>query len=198
MPNNPQNTDPQNTDLDRAMMEILTAGNSYAYSVLTAIERSLQQFHLSGSHQPCEILHSAYLRGQNLLRQGGTIDRPHAWLKATAYNIVREISRRCRRVQTTDCQVLEQSIPSHYQIDAAEFADIERDLEALRVALLQLVKKDPEGFHLLFLRYVEGLSWSEIRQQIYGDCENAPTEAALRQRLCRCKKHLRQLFHGVS
>jgi DNA-directed RNA polymerase specialized sigma24 family protein len=91
--------------LDLAIEEVLGNRNPYAYSVLSAIKRSLRQFRLSSRIEAYEILHEAYLRGKSLIRSGQTIRNPHAWLKATAFNIVRE-KYRSLKDQLTDPQLI--------------------------------------------------------------------------------------------
>ncbi len=76
------------TTFDLAIEEILGKENLSAYFTLTAIERSLRQFHLTSRIETTEVLAEAYLRGKKFLQSGQTINNPHAWLKKTAFYIL--------------------------------------------------------------------------------------------------------------
>lgn len=182
--------------LDCAIDEIVGKNNPYAYSVLITIERSLQQFHLSSRVEAYEILNEAYLRGIEFIGSGGIIKNPHAWLKGTSLNIVREKCRQLR-AQPTDPQIIEFLKEVKEESLVSQLA-LESDLETLWKAIEILAKEDPQGIILLYLRTIEGLSWQEIRFRLLQKNKNVPKEVTLRQRLSRAKKRLRRIFHEVT
>lgn len=53
---------------DQALSEILSKDNAHAYTLLTTIQRTLQQYHLDAQFEAYEILHEAYLRGKKSSR----------------------------------------------------------------------------------------------------------------------------------
>ncbi|NEQ33178.1 MAG: sigma-70 family RNA polymerase sigma factor [Leptolyngbya sp. SIO4C5] len=185
---------PSYDSLDIAVAEILEPGNPYAYSTLTTIERYLRQFHLNRFTEPAEILALAYLRGRKALRQGKQISNPHAWLKGTALNIIREHHRQAQRVLTMDADCLD-LVAQTLEEDVFESSDLSIQLRALWQALETLAQSDPAAAELLRLRFIEQLSWEEIRSYFWIQANDLPSNVALRQRVCRAKKRLRQLYH---
>lgn len=191
---------PSERELKLAVVDILNPENTHAYSVLLAIQGWLVQFKLIGRHEAHDILNEAFLRGVTYCKTKGPIARPHPWLKRTAYNIIREWSRDHRRQVPMDPQKL-----GHCLLDeegatnqlATQIA-IERQLQTLNQALRQLKREKPEEYQLLDLFHFKGLSWTEIRQLLYGNDETTPNEVALRQRLSRLRRRLRRLFHKVE
>lgn len=203
---NKKSDDPHNTPLqphsasedilDLAIEDIMGKDNPSAYATLTAIERSLRQFHLNSRMEAAEILAEAYLRGKKFLQSGQTISNPHAWLKKTAFNVIRERSRQCRKHRVEpyeEDKVLEDPITN--LVDTQE---IENDLADLRRAIKLLAKEDPEGAKLLSLKIIQGLSWQEIHDILLQKNQEAANLATLRQRASRAKKRLRHLFHSVA
>ena len=178
--------------MDYALEEILTKRNPYAYSTLTAIQRTLRQYQLSPRIEAYEVLNEAYLRGKKYLQTGKDIRNPHAWLKATAFRVV------CERRRKLVAGLLEPHL-----IDALEPDEgmnplqrqiLEEDYSTLNQALHQLREEEPEATYLLYLRTLEEWSWAEIRARLLAIHQQAPSEATLRQRGSRAKKRLRQIF----
>ena len=58
------------------------------------VQRELRNFHLHDLYGIAYILNEAYLRGQQKIQDGVTIKNPKAWIRSTAYNVIRELSRR--------------------------------------------------------------------------------------------------------
>jgi len=181
--------------LDHALDEILGKGNPYSYSVLTALERSLRQHRLSPLIEAYEILNEAYLRGKKQLQAGLTIYNPHAWLKYTGFNVIRE-RRRKQRARATDPGIVA-ALVSDQRPTPVQNSILEAEIEALHQAMEQLRDEEPEAAELLYLRTVEGWSWRQIRQWLLTQGREAPHEATLRQRGSRAKKRLRSIFHQV-
>jgi len=179
-------------DLDMAMADILEADSPYAFSTLTTIQRYLIQFHLQDRYEAAEILSEAYLRGQALIRRGTTIYNPHAWLKRTAYNIVREQARHSQR-QIPTCREALEAVPAAER-DSLGSLDLEAEIDALWQALHRLAQDDPDTMQLLVWRFLEERSWQDIRQCLQ-DRGTTVSDVALRQRASRGKKRLRQFFH---
>lgn len=184
--------------LDIAVSEILGRGNPYAYSTIATIERYLHQFHLAGRVEVFEIVTEAYLRGKRLQRQGTAIRNPHAWLKRTAYNIVREEQRRFSRHPAMQVEGLDHHCLSRQPGDTQwEQIHLDMQLEALWQAFDILTQEDPDAAQLLTWRALNNLSWKQIWAHLAEQGGEVPNEATLRQRAARAKKHLRQIFHAT-
>jgi DNA-directed RNA polymerase specialized sigma24 family protein len=134
-------------------------------------------------------LNEAYIRGCQLIDRGETIRNSSAWLRQTAYNIIREWSRYERKTIPLEEHLLE-------NLQGAVAAEvIEDDLSTLRLALQMLSAKDQQ---LLNLKIGEGFSWKQIQEawqlQGYGNL----TEASLRKRKERALIKLRKKFHALK
>lgn len=201
-PSNPRqstslsSTSPDQDILDYAIEEILGNNNPYSYSVLTSIRFRLQQFKLTARIEAHEVLCEAYLRGKKYLQSGQQISNPHAWLKKTAFNIVRERSRRLRD-HPTEPGILCDLVRDQREGPLSQQA-LREEIEAVIQALHTLRDEEPEAAELLYLRTIEKWSWQQIRQWLIDQGRTAPNEATLRQRGARAKKRLRRIFHTVT
>ncbi|MEO0455574.1 MAG: sigma-70 family RNA polymerase sigma factor [Cyanobacteria bacterium P01_A01_bin.114] len=188
---------PPQDPLDVALSEILGQGNSYAYSAIATIRRHLYSFHLTHLYEPDEILFDAYLRGKEAQRKGEIIRNPHAWLKSTAFNIIRENSRKVRR---HSCVVFEEndgkvSAPT---VDMLDTLALDHQVTLLYKALREFAKEDCHTAQLLCWRTIEQLSWDEISARLIALGEELPNNATLRQRVSRAKKRIRHILHGLG
>ncbi|WP_017299619.1 RNA polymerase sigma factor [Nodosilinea nodulosa] len=177
---------------DQALSEILGKDSPQAFYILSAIQRTLKQYRLEAQYEAYEILHEAYLRGKKKLQTGEVIHNPHAWLKATAFNVVYERKRK-HRASATDPHVLEAALPDP-RLNLMQQQLITEELDLLYQALHLLYQEDSEATCLLYLRTVKGWPWSEISQWLTALGYPAASEAALRQRASRAKRRLRDIF----
>ena len=184
--------------LDLALSEILGRGNSYAYPTLATVRRHLYQFRLMHQFEPYEILFEAYLRGKTRQRNGEIIYNPHAWLKRTAFNIVREKSRQARRQASQSYEDIEYRISAEpdYVLEAI---DLRHESDLLYIALRALSREDDHTAQLLVWRTIERLSWEQITTRLTDLGEtNVPTQATLRKRVSRAKKRMRHIMHSYG
>ena len=93
--------------IDMAIKDILTSGNPHSFSVITSIQRTLRQFHISSAVEAYEILAEAYLRGKAALQRGKEIRNPHAWLRGASLKIIRELHRKLSLQHCVDPEVLD-------------------------------------------------------------------------------------------
>lgn len=177
---------------DQALSDVLSKDNPHAYPILSAIQRTLNQYHLNTQYEAYEILHEAYLRGKKKLQAGEVIHNPYAWLKATAFNVIYERKRK-HRTSATDPQVMEAALPDP-RLNLMQQQIIVEELDLLYQALQLLHQEDPEATCLLYLRTVRDWSWSQISQWLIAEGHAAATEAALRQRASRARRRLRDIF----
>ncbi|MDB9524511.1 sigma-70 family RNA polymerase sigma factor [Oscillatoria sp. CS-180] len=180
---------------DQAIESILGKENPAAYSVFTAIKRTIRQFKLDV--EPHGLLFDAYLHGKKALQQGKEIRNPKAWLKGTAYNLAREKHRKRKKTYAYAPELMEVMF-SDEDDSPMERAILEEEILAVFQAVHQLQEEKPDIYRLIHQRVVEELSWQEI-QSIYTR-ENGGqdiSEATLRQRFSRGRKYLRSIFHRV-
>jgi predicted RNA polymerase sigma factor len=193
----PMLPNPPPTDLlDIALLEILGHGNSYAYSTIATVQRHLNAFHLTHKFHPHEILKEAYLRGKKLQRTGTTIHTPHAWLKITSFNIIREKSRqeRAHHVMVFNDHITpSRSLLSDDPLDQIARQD---DVDLLYQALKEFEQEDPQTAQLLIWRAIDQLSWEQVSDRLRSLGAEVPQNAALRQRVSRAKKRIRQIMHA--
>jgi DNA-directed RNA polymerase specialized sigma24 family protein len=170
-------------------LELQDSHSSSGRLMYVLVRRSLWQFHLQGIYSEACILNEAYIRGCELIGRGEVIRNSGAWLKQTAYNIVREWSRYERK-----------SVPleEHLLADLQDFRSpevLKDDLMTLRLAFQMLDAKDQQ---LLNLKICEGLSWKEIQERLQLQGQGHLTEALLRKRKERALTRLRKKFHALK
>ena len=184
--------------LDLALSEILGKDNSYAYSTLATVRRHLYQFRLMHQFEPYEILFEAYLRGKIRQRGGEAIYNPHAWLKRTAFNIVREKSRQAQRQSSQSYEDVEYRLGTEPEY-VLEKIDLGHEIELLYKALRTLSREDDHTAQLLVWRTIDCLSWEQITTRLadLGETE-IPTQATLRKRVSRAKKRMRHIMHSYG
>ncbi|MEO1593265.1 MAG: hypothetical protein AAFU71_18525 [Cyanobacteria bacterium J06632_22] len=189
---------PEPDTLDIALAEILGAGNSYAYSAISTVRRHLHAFHLNHLFEPNEILFEAYIRGKEVQRRGELIRNPHAWIKSTAFNIVREKSRKARQ------RVFVSYEENEYRTgdDAPNMLDkidLSHEITLLYKALREFEKENAATAQLLIWRTIDQMSWDEIETKLRAMTDgDIPNQATLRQRVARGKKRVRHILHSFG
>jgi DNA-directed RNA polymerase specialized sigma24 family protein len=194
----PRSASPSEDAFNAAALEVLGKDNPYAYTSIPFIHRTLMQFHLASQFQAHDIFNEAYVREIQFIRSGGIIQNPHAWLKRICFNIIRENSRKQRKEQLLDPELIE-LMTSLRGIEDSVISDedIEKNWQALLSSLEGLSSTDPKGARLLRLQ-AQGLSWKEIRSQLVQEDGEAPCEQTLRQQASRAKKTLRKIYHSQT
>ncbi len=177
---------------DTEFKVLLDSGSSSAHSMLAFIKRSLAQFNLTNSYSPTWVLNEAYMRGIKLMAKGEQIEKPLAWIRATAYNIIREQSRERNRF----LQLEESMIEIHVNASLAVSEEIEEEL--LKRVNLAFEKLELEEKEILILKEVKDLSWKEIQLHLILQGKEVQNEATLRKRKERALKHLRSIYHSLE
>jgi DNA-directed RNA polymerase specialized sigma24 family protein len=177
---------------DEEFQALLTPGSSCAHSMLAFVSRSLAQFNLQDSYTPTWILNEAYIRRVKQITTGETIVNPLAWVRATAYNIIREESRKNKRLVSLEENVIE----SHFNNNTIILEEeIDENFERVKFAFNRL---EPEEKQILNLKIIRGFSWKEIVQYLILEGREVPNEATLRKRKERALKNLRQIYHSLQ
>jgi len=189
---------PEPDTLDIALAEILGAGNSYAYSAIATVRRHLHAFHLTHLFEPNEILFEAYLRGKAVQRRGERIRNPHAWIKSTAFNIIREKSRKARQRIMVPYEDGDYRAANE-QPSALEKIDLSHEIKLLYKALREFEKENAATAQLLIWRTIDQMSWDEIEAKLRAMTDgDIPNQATLRQRVARGKKRVRHILHSFG
>ncbi len=167
---------------------LLDSGSPSGISMLAFIKRSLKQFNLLDSYSVYEILSDAFIRGVERIKRGESIENTVAWIRVTAFNIIRECSRSSRRFTPLE----ESWFESAHIGDAAAFDEFLQKCEWVKTAFTMLNADDRE---LLMLKIYQNLSWKNIVEQYHDQGFTDVNEASLRKRKERTLKRLRKIYH---
>jgi RNA polymerase sigma factor (sigma-70 family) len=170
---------------------LLDSGSPSGISMLAFIKRSLKQFNLVDSYSAHEILSDAFMRGVERIKRGESIENPLAWIRVTAFNIIRECSRSNRRFSPLEESWFECVDTGN----AATFDEFLQQCEWLKAAFAMLNSDDRE---LLMLKICENLSWKNIVEQYHKRGFVDISEATLRKRKERTLKRLRKIYHSLE
>lgn len=182
------------TSLDAGFQEILDSNSSTGLTLWTSVTRSLNQFHLTGLYTEAYVINEVYLRAAKFIDHDGTIDNLMAWSRATAYNYIRELSRRHNREQLypSDAAIFDQN---HVSSGLISDTDIDEEYEIINRAFDQLSAADQQ---LIGLHVINNLSWREIHDRLRAQGQPDRTEAALRKAKERAIRRLRDNYHEIK
>lgn len=181
---------------DQEIQALSDPENPDAHTILPFIRRSLKQFHLDDRFDVYDILNETYLRAVKLMTTGTEIRSPLAWVRKTAFNVIREISREQKRYLLIDPDQVESElvVEAIWEYLIPEDS-LDANCETVMSALQALGLRDRE---LLNLRFVEGLTWREIGERLAVNGEPLQNDAALRQQGHRALKRLRDRYHSYT
>lgn len=185
-------------ELNDLVTEIMSEESATAYSLFSFVYLKLRQFNLTSQVEVHEIFVEAYLRGINVIEKGGTIERPSAWLKGTAFNIIREYSRKTKKEYPSDSSLID-NLPNNEFNKFNEAEEIEKHLNAVQKSLTILRKENQDEAKLIYLKNINGLTWKQIREiLIQEEGDNAPSIETLRKRGSRALHRLRKIFSEIK
>ncbi|NEP47719.1 MAG: sigma-70 family RNA polymerase sigma factor [Moorea sp. SIO3C2] len=168
-------------------------GAKYYAALFNGIKSKLRQFNLPDD-QIYEVINETYLRGIKGLDSGQEIKNPGAWIRATSLNVIREMSRKRKKEQLWDSNLIEHQIALE---DSHSLSSANSEDENLKLLELALQKLEPKDNKLIVLRHIEGLSWQQVVSHLASKGE-VVTEASARQRGKRALKRLRNIFFGLN
>lgn len=182
------------TSLDAGFQEILARDSATGLTLWVSVERSLNQFHLTGSYSEVYVINEVYLRALKFIDQGGAIDNLIAWCRATSYNHIRELSRRHQRerLRHSPTEIFDQV---QAQPDLISNDEIKEDYEVIRRAFDRLSPADQQ---LISLHIIANLSWREIHDCLVAQGQPDRSEAALRKAKERAIRRLRDHYHEIK
>jgi DNA-directed RNA polymerase specialized sigma24 family protein len=170
-------------------VELLNPNSSTGRLMFAFVRRNLQAFRLDQSYKEAHILNEAFVRGLKRIHSGEIIRNPQAWLRKTAYFIIRELKREQQKVVPFEDYMLDER-----QVDVSS-EDLEDDLATMQLALQMLKPSDQK---LLNLKIVQGLSWSRIRDILIQEGDGNYDESTLRKRKERALICLRKKYHALK
>ena len=196
---------------------LLKPKNPHARSLLAFIQRTIREFGLQAYVTEVDIFVEAYLRGVKYTQQHQEeIHQPKAWMRRTAYNIIREIARDRQQYSSIAFDESMQEMPATDRFlnsildEGAELIEQmsvgddswplteEKDnlsaaLEAVQTALETLSLEDRR---LIQWQLIEGLTWQEVQDRILAEEEgDLISLAALQKRGQRALRRLRRAYH---
>lgn len=194
MPSKPPHP-PQTQQFNQEIQILLSPKNPHARSLLAFIYREIRQFHLQGRISEVDIFIEAYMRGVDYTRAtGNSIQRPKAWMRRTAYNIIREYSRNQQRYrQVAFDELVENQMAGlpHWET-CLETGGVDGEI---RVVLEAIAALSPEDCQLIQLRVIEGLSWQQVGEILRSLGHPPTSRATLRKRGQRALERLRVEYH---
>jgi DNA-directed RNA polymerase specialized sigma24 family protein len=173
---------------EAVFLELFSDESSSGRLLLVFIKRTLRVFHLNGAYNEAYIVNEVYIRGRDRIQAGEVIRNPPAWMRQTAYNLIRELKRDQQKSSPfEDCmaEVIQSPVP---------IAELEDDLATLRVSFQLLDPKDQKILNL----WAKGLPFEEIRTTLRLDGKGDYDPATLRKRKERALSRLRRQFHAIK
>lgn len=166
-----------------------------ALSVFPFIKGKLKQFHLV-NFNVYDIINEVYIRGVKLIESGQPIRKPSAWIRVTALNVIREISRNQTKWKLVDYSSVEYAVASEEAKNSLVSEDaINEYLKSLQMSVQELEPKDRQ---ILELWKVKGLSWKEVAENLDLNGEEVPSLPTLRKRGERALERLRQKYYSIN
>jgi DNA-directed RNA polymerase specialized sigma24 family protein len=178
---------------------LLKPKNPQARSLLAFIQRTIRQFELQGYVTEVDIFVEAYLRGVKYTQQHQEeIRQPKAWMRHTAYNIIREWKRDRQHYSAVAFDELMGQGAAMAEAASSPSIDedvIDQALEAVQTALEGL---SPGDRNLIQWQLIEGLTWQQVQVRLLDQGEDPISLATLRKRGQRALERLRRAYHIAS
>ena len=178
---------------DHVIQELLsptTAEKRIKSNALFAyVQRLIKQFNLFDVDVE-DVITESYLRAIKYIEKTGKeIHVPEAFIKRTSLNVVREMSRKRNRFQTTDYDSVQYQITADEELSnlaCEEFSDTQ--IESLKLSLHKL---KPQDRKMLILWKIDRLAWKQIVEELSADGQKLTVSAA-RKRGQRILEKLRR------
>jgi len=184
---------------NRDVQFLLKPNNPHARSLLAFIKRTIYQFELQVYITEIDIFVEAYLRGVRYTQQNQEhIRQPKAWMRRTAYNIIRECKRdRLRYSAAAFDELMDQGSDAD---DGGSSGTVDDDAitTAIDGVLQALEALSPGDRNLIQWKVVEGLTWPQVQARLVKLGEERVSQATLRKRGQRALERLRRAYHLIN
>lgn len=182
---------------NRDVQFLLKPNNPHARSLLAFIKRTIRQFELQGYVTEIDIFVEAYLRGVRYTQQRQEhIHQPKAWMRHTAYNIIRECKRDRLHYSTLAFdELMGQGAADTTSSPTVDDAAITNAIDSVLQAFEALSVGDR---NLIQWKVIEGLSWQQVQTRLVGEGEDRCSQATLRKRGQRALERLRRAYHTFN
>lgn len=174
----------------------------YSSRVLKFIYYHLLRYNLSKSYEAFDIFNTAYWRGYNNIKNGGSLSNRNSsdlepWFRITCLNIIREISRDRNRLREIPNLIIQNedfpgisisSVENYYGSDCCD-CELNWLSESLKI-LKPLDRK------IIDFRVFKEMKWRQIwvELEFLSKKEGVNSEVSLRQRFSRLLKSLKKSF----
>jgi DNA-directed RNA polymerase specialized sigma24 family protein len=192
----PSQNPSETQQFNRDVQFLLKPNNPHARSLLAFIQRTIRQFGLQAHITEIDIFVEAYLRGVKHTQQHQEeIRQPKAWMRRTAYNIIRECKR--DRMHYSTLAFDELMDQGRLLVDASSPSGVEDDviIHAIDSVLQAVNTLSSSDRALIQWKVIEGCSWQEVQTRLIAQGEERVSQAALRKRGQRSLERLRRAYH---
>jgi RNA polymerase sigma factor (sigma-70 family) len=177
---------------NREFSGLLHPHSPFGTRTFAFVRRCLFQFHMHAYFNESYVLNEVYIRAhRQIVYKAAFIHNIPMWVRTTAYNVIRELSRQQKR--QTHLEV-DESVPNKQDFAKVAHEELEEDLIRLHVALNRL---DSEDRRLLELKIIQNMTWQEIHELFKHEKKEIDV-ASLRKRKERAIARLRRIYHQVS
>jgi DNA-directed RNA polymerase specialized sigma24 family protein len=175
--------------------DLLHPKSSTGVSTFAFVRRYLAQFHLQNAFSEAYVLNEVYIRAHRTIVSKDTpILHVTAWVKSTAYNVVRELKRE-RSHLPIDEETMGETMGETFSYAKPDTEEtLEQDLLLLHKALNELNSEDRR---LIELKIIQDLSWQEIHVILVQEGSNTEL-STLRKRKERAIARLRKTYHRLN
>ncbi|MGF1536892.1 MAG: hypothetical protein ACFB4J_10475 [Elainellaceae cyanobacterium] len=183
--------------LQIVIREILSTNSAHPYSFISMVQRFINQYNLTDTTEPHEIIHIAYERTV-IAEKKQTIRNYKAWLRSTCLNIIREKSRKRQKELLMDPQSYDfETQTAEPDSEPSPQLTQEQRIYLLLKALEKLVEMKPSIAQLMKFRLLDGYEWVDIQRMLAEEGEVCKL-ATLRKRAERGKRMLRRIYHQLE
>lgn len=165
------------------LAELLNDLDGFYKSILIRLSR----FNLHNRYSPIEVTSECVCRLHKALEKGQDISNLDAWMKATAFNVVRELNREIQKASLYEPSILEEVL-SNVLDESTDEADERHRIVRRALTILTEDKRE-----LLKLRFFQNLTWDQVAEFYTARGEKIAI-ATLRKRGQRAQDDLRKVL----
>jgi DNA-directed RNA polymerase specialized sigma24 family protein len=178
---------------EKAFAEILKQGSTH--EVFIACTKALRQYHLEGMYDAAFVLNNTYLRALKALEKGKEITNYPAWIRATNFHSVQELSKAEKKNWLPSSELDIETLPDK---EAQAWTDDDLDTVEQQYMRKALATLSPLEQAILQLKVVEGLRWDKIQAALITSGFESFSPNLLSQKKRRAFLKLKQNYQRIS